>query len=76
MTFKELSIGQGFDWINPDSRANSFFKRCTKVSPRRYIDSDGISHRVGRTCARVYHVEPMATNLPASVAEFYDAHFA
>jgi hypothetical protein len=40
-TFKELAIGDTFDWAKPDSRANSFFRPCMKVSARRYRTIDG-----------------------------------
>lgn len=59
MTFKELSVGDTFDWINPAGGAyNSFFKRCTKVDNYRYTADDNVKYRVGSLSALVYHVIP------------------
>ena len=57
MKFRDLSIGDTFDFVN-DSRPifNSFFLRCKKVSTRRYEDSEGYIHRVGSINAMVHHV--------------------
>lgn len=55
--FRDLAIGQGFDFIGPDRAYNSFFLRCTKISPRRYLDERGTEHRVGTINAEVFHVE-------------------
>lgn len=55
--FRDLAIGQGFDFIGPDLTYNSFFLRCTKISPRRYLDECGAEHRVGTINAEVFHVE-------------------
>ena len=55
MTFKELSIGQSFDFI-AGNRFDSFFKRCIKTSARSYTDDSGIRHRIGSISAKVYHV--------------------
>lgn len=58
MRFRDLSIGQSFDWINPAKPGyNSFFLRCVKVSIRCYTDSEGYRHEVGSLNAAVYHVE-------------------
>jgi hypothetical protein len=56
-TFKQLRIGQWFDFVGPNHMMNSFHKRCQKVSARRYLDEDGIMHNVGSISARVYNVE-------------------
>jgi hypothetical protein len=34
--FRELSVGQTFDFVKPNSVFNSFFDRCIKVGPRAY----------------------------------------
>jgi hypothetical protein len=57
MKFRELSIGDEFDFVNPDSFFNSFFMRCAKISPRKYVDSNGQAHMVGSINARVWNVE-------------------
>ena len=57
MKFRDLHIGDSFDFVNDDKPTwNSFFKRCWKNASRRYVDSDGIQHRVGSINADVYHV--------------------
>jgi hypothetical protein len=56
MTFKELAIGQTFDWIS--GNMDSFFNRCTKVSARKYTDGIHV-YRVGTIHAEVYHVAPI-----------------
>lgn len=56
MTFREVKIGQWFDFIKPGSIYNSFFKRVQKVSARKYRDRDGIEYRVGSITCDVYHV--------------------
>ena len=53
MTFKELKVGQWFDFITPTG--TSFYGRCRKLSTRRY-ESDGHIYRVGTIHAEVYHV--------------------
>jgi hypothetical protein len=55
--FKDLSIGDSFDFISPDRTLNSFFLRCEKTGPRKYKDSEGTDHKVGSTSVEVYHVE-------------------
>lgn len=57
MIFKQLHIGQVFDFVNPTPGAyNSFFKRCVKISDRKYVCSDGYEHRVGTTSVHVFNV--------------------
>ena len=58
MSFKELKIGESFDFVNDnanDITTNSFFKRCTKTSARKYT-AVGWIHTVGTTAIPVYHV--------------------
>jgi hypothetical protein len=54
--FKDLSIGDQFDFISPHNTYNSFYLRCTKTSARGYKDEQGRKYTVGSTSARVYHV--------------------
>lgn len=57
MEFRDLKIGQSFDFLNDAMpRYNSFFKRCTKTGFSTYEDEDGDRHRVGTIKANVYHV--------------------
>ena len=57
MTFGQLRIGAEFDFINDaQPMYNSFYKRCTKITPRKYADQDGVEYRIGSVSAKVYHV--------------------
>lgn len=62
MRFEDLAIGQTFDWIGDERSAftrNSYFKRCIKVSARKYESIDGKDKMtVGSVKARVFHVKP------------------
>lgn len=59
--FRDLSIGDTFDFISPDRILNSFYETCKKVSARRYsyhntqFNKDFIGE-VGSIHAKVYHV--------------------
>jgi hypothetical protein len=57
MKFRDLQIGQTFDWIN-DAKPflNSFYHRCEKTSARGYKDSNEVYYTVGSGKAEVYHV--------------------
>jgi len=57
MKFKELNIGDTFDFIDYDHPEwNSFFERCTKISARKY-DAVTISGlEVGTINVNVFHV--------------------
>jgi hypothetical protein len=63
MTFKQLSVGDTFDFVS-DTSYDSFYERCKKTSARGYvaINSDGSTNkrygkmRVGSLSAKVYHV--------------------
>lgn len=57
MRFRELRIGDTFDWIEPGSLRNSFSLRCTKISARKYVDERGFMHQVGTINAKVYNVK-------------------
>jgi|SRR5216684_2008420 len=54
--FKELSVGDTFDFVSPDIGMNSFYRKCRKISAKRYRDDAYIVHSVGSGFARVYHV--------------------
>lgn len=58
VTFRQLEVGQVFDWINPDRpHENSFFEQCRKISSRRYEGlSNGRIYKVGTVEARVFNV--------------------
>lgn len=59
--FKDLQIGQTFDWINDEKPGqNSFTRPCVKTSARKYrtIAGGQIEHyTVGNINATVYHVD-------------------
>jgi len=57
MRFRDVKIGQTFDWQNPYKPwLNSFFPACKKISARKYIAEGGVVHEVGTINASVYHV--------------------
>lgn len=56
LQFKNLHVGDTFDFVAPNSRTNSFFLRCIKISPRKYRDSSGTEHRIGRDLCRIYNI--------------------
>ena len=56
LKFRDLPIGEEFDFVGPVRMFNSFYKRCTKRSARTYVDEDGVVHRVGSINANVFNV--------------------
>lgn len=57
MKFKDLNIGDEFDWIG--GKYTSFFLSCIKTSFKTYQDTRRITHTVGSPDAEVYHVKEM-----------------
>lgn len=61
MKFRDLRIGDRFDFIGPERLYNSFFAACTKTGKREYswdyVDGKTLSTRVRTVNVRVYHVE-------------------
>lgn len=60
--FRDLAIGQTFDFINPDPdklTQNSFYPRCEKISDRRYrtIGKTVCFYTVVTIDCEVFHVE-------------------
>ena len=53
--FRDVMIGEWFDFIGENRMLVSFWKRCKKISARLYEDEDGMLHRVGSINAKVYH---------------------
>jgi len=59
MLFKDLAVGDKFDWINPKMLThNKLFSKCKKASSRIYTDGKGGSHTVRYIEAEVFHVKP------------------
>lgn len=66
--FRELKIGDTFDFISPEIGYNSFFKTCTKISARKYRTEGDVrlspkrcikevhEYTVGSIDCQVYHV--------------------
>jgi hypothetical protein len=58
--FRELNVGDTFDFISPDRMLNSYFRRCVKTGTRTYTPVEGEDApapiRVGSINANVYHV--------------------
>jgi len=61
MRFRDLAIGQTFDFIDPQAGTkNSFFHRCRKISNRSYRtaeDAGAPIMRIGTVACRVFNVE-------------------
>lgn len=59
MKFRDLTIGQEFDFIDAHrSTFNSFYDRCRKESARTYVSiHDGTRYRVGSINAIVHNYE-------------------
>lgn len=61
MTFRELYVGQSFDWIDDANPSHvSFWGRCEKKSERTYTRWGHSTpvYRVGTINATVFHVGP------------------
>jgi hypothetical protein len=66
MKFRDLAIGQTFDFISPNRMLNSFYSTCEKTSARKYrwknplkcslSPQEYLETRVGSIDAEVYHV--------------------
>ena len=63
MQFKDLKIGQTFDFVSGQPLMDSFLDRCCKVSARKYVslaDPRELNFRpemrVGSITVEVYHV--------------------
>ena len=60
MKFRDLSIGDKFDFIGPKPGYNSYFRRCVKLSTRTYTEVEGEGEprpmRVGSINVKVFHV--------------------
>ena len=59
--FKDLNVGDTFDFVSPNSNLNSFYMSCTKTGPRSYTwqshhDGSTLKSRVGSANVLVYHV--------------------
>ncbi len=54
--FKDLTLGQTFDFVSENRMYNSFYLRCTKVGMFSYRDERGAKYRVGSVTAAVFHV--------------------
>jgi hypothetical protein len=60
MKFRELKIGDRFDFVSPNRMLNSYFERCVKRSAQTYTAENSDSQvvmRVGSVNVEVYHVE-------------------
>lgn len=56
MKFRDLKTGDTFNFINPNSTTNSFYKECKKISERMYVDTDWNRYKIGSIDCRVYNV--------------------
>ena len=57
--FKDLAIGQSFDWVDDEMRMyNSFYDTCEKTSLQKYKSlHTGLEYRVGSINAKVFHTD-------------------
>jgi len=65
MKFRDLHIGDTFDFVSNNRMFNSFFDRCIKVSARKYKSIDNprnaeFTYTVGTINCSVFHVEKVA----------------
>lgn len=59
--FRDLQIGDTFDFISPNAMLNSYHLRCKKLSARTYTPVDAPhALRVGSINVEVYHIERSA----------------
>jgi hypothetical protein len=57
--FRELAIGQCFDFVSEDRIMNSFYDTCEKISQRKYRSIDtGLEYSVGSIDCEVFNVSP------------------
>ena len=57
--FKDVKVGQTFDFVKPDTFQNSFFNPCVKVGPRHYaylMRGVRCLNRIGTSKCVVYNV--------------------
>lgn len=56
--FKDLAIGDLFDFISGNYTTDSFYDDCEKISARKYISIQSrIEYTVGSIHVKCYHVE-------------------
>ena len=63
--FRDLNVGDEFDFVSPNPMMNSFYETCTKTGPRTYtwvsqhpVDRGRVfKTRVGSINVKVYHVD-------------------
>jgi hypothetical protein len=62
--FRDLRIGETFDFIHNEWYRPSFFKPCRKTSTRKYVDNTGQDHTVGSINTTAFHVGEHADKFP------------
>lgn len=70
--FKELHLGDTFDFIGPDRDRNSFFDRCIKIGARTYRSVENrhdVMHHVGSINCEVFHIENRAFSQDVSTED-------
>lgn len=63
MTFKQLNIGDTFDFVAPAPAFNSFYDTCVKIGPRKYrslLRKEHADYSVGSVKCDVYHVNAIS----------------
>jgi len=64
MTFKNIIVGETFDFIHSEWYGPSFFRPCQKISARKYRDDIGQIHEVGTINTTVFHLNEHANKFP------------
>jgi len=75
MKFRELAIGDTFDFVSPNSMLNSFYNTCEKIGARSYrwknpvrcslSPEEYLSSRCSINCI-VYHVNENKVETPSA----------
>ena len=76
MRFRDLKVGDTFDFVSPDRMVNSFYARCVKLSARTYTQVEGENKptpmRVGTINVNVYHIGRKAKDATGQTIYFYE----
>ena len=54
--FKNLGIGENFDFISDDITINSFYRPCQKVATNKYMDEFRHIYTIGTINANIYNI--------------------
>lgn len=63
--FKDVKVGQTFDFVGPEPMYNSFYDTCVKTGQRSYrslLRTEHADYRIGSINCEVYHVAEIAAD--------------